>query len=156
MWVTPGDPGPSDVRFDVDTSADVHDISPYIYGTNQPDWNAGAKNLTLARADGQHRVEVQLWVGSACATKRWARGKPKAIEDLGDRRLLGERGDDTKSPPQPATPAGAHPLSPRLHPARTAAERTRPNLNCLEGPPRQGGTGLTRQLQHAFRKRFLC
>jgi hypothetical protein len=45
---------------------------------------------------GQHRVEVQLWVGSSCATKGWARGKPKAIEDLGDRRLLRDRGDEPK------------------------------------------------------------
>ena len=45
---------------------------------------------------GQDRVEVQLWVGSACATKRWARGKPKAVEDLRDRRLLGDGGDDAK------------------------------------------------------------
>ncbi len=45
---------------------------------------------------GQHRAEVQLRVGSACATKGWARGKPKAIEDLGDRRLLSDRGDEPK------------------------------------------------------------
>ena len=45
---------------------------------------------------GQHRVEVQLWVRSACAPKGWARGKPKAIENLGDRRLLSDRGDEPK------------------------------------------------------------
>jgi len=43
---------------------------------------------------GQDRVEVQLW--SARVRKGWARGKPKAIEDLGDRRLLGDRGDEPK------------------------------------------------------------
>jgi hypothetical protein len=37
-----------------------------------------------------------LWVRSACATKGWARGKPKAIEDLGDRRLLDDRRDEPK------------------------------------------------------------
>jgi hypothetical protein len=52
------------VRFDVDTSADVHDISPYIYGTNQPDWSASAKNLTLARAGG-NRWTAYNWENNA-------------------------------------------------------------------------------------------
>jgi Glycoside hydrolase family 44 len=63
-WITPGDPGTSDIQFEVDTSADVHPISPYIYGTNQPDWNGGARNLTLSRAGG-NRWTAYNWENNA-------------------------------------------------------------------------------------------
>src|SRR5579871_1210548 len=34
MVVAPGDPGAHDVLFTIDTTANRHAISPYIYGTN--------------------------------------------------------------------------------------------------------------------------
>ena len=44
----------------------------------------------------------------ACATKGWARGNPKAIEDLGDRRLLDDGGDE----PEPPSPLHGPPSTP--------------------------------------------
>src|SRR5262245_15800164 len=60
----PGDPGPVDVRIDVDSGAGVHAISPWIYGTNQPDWTGKSKYLTLARAGG-NRLTAYNWENHA-------------------------------------------------------------------------------------------
>src|SRR5262245_26986575 len=36
--VAPDDPGTADVRITIDSARDAHPISPFIYGTNAPDW----------------------------------------------------------------------------------------------------------------------
>lgn len=59
--IEPGDPGAADVRFDVDTTADVHAISPYIYGHNQPDLGIGT---TMVRAGG-NRWTAYNWENNA-------------------------------------------------------------------------------------------
>jgi hypothetical protein len=39
-------------QFTIDSSASRHPISPYIYGTNQPDWTSRSRGLRLARLGG--------------------------------------------------------------------------------------------------------
>ena len=51
--VIPGDPGAHDVLFALD-STNAHPISRYVYGTNQGDFAAEAKGLTMARVGGDH------------------------------------------------------------------------------------------------------
>ncbi|HVW24598.1 MAG TPA: glycoside hydrolase family 44 protein [Polyangiaceae bacterium] len=61
---TPGDPGAHDVLFTIDTTANRHAISPYIYGTNQGDLTKEAKNLTLTRVGG-NRLTAYNWETNA-------------------------------------------------------------------------------------------
>lgn len=62
--VTPGDPGAVDVRVEVDGTAAGTPISPFIYGTNQPDWSGSARRLTLARLGG-NRLTAYNWETNA-------------------------------------------------------------------------------------------
>jgi hypothetical protein len=62
--ITPGDPGAHDVLFTIDTTSNVHAISPYVYGTNQGDLKAEAKNLTLTRVGG-NRMTAYNWETNA-------------------------------------------------------------------------------------------
>jgi hypothetical protein len=64
MVVTPGDPGAHDVLFTIDTTANRHPISPYIYGTNQGDLTKEARNLTLTRVGG-NRLTAYNWETNA-------------------------------------------------------------------------------------------
>jgi hypothetical protein len=61
---TPGDPGKVDVTFTVDTTASVHPISPYIYGSNGGDFTKEAKGLALARVGG-NRLTAYNWETNA-------------------------------------------------------------------------------------------
>jgi hypothetical protein len=58
--VIPGDPGPHDVLFAIDSTTGAHPISPYIYGTNQGDLTAEAKGLTMTRVGG-NRMTAYNW-----------------------------------------------------------------------------------------------
>jgi hypothetical protein len=62
--ITPDDPGSADIQVRVDTGADVHGISPFIYGTNQPDWNGRGDRITLSRAGG-NRWTAYNWENNA-------------------------------------------------------------------------------------------
>lgn len=62
--ITPGDPGAHDVLFAIDSTANAHPISSYIYGTNQGDFKAEAKGLTLARIGG-NRMTAYNWETNA-------------------------------------------------------------------------------------------
>lgn len=62
--ITPDDPGPSDVRVTIDSGRDVHAISPFIYGTNSPDWTRDAALYTIARAGG-NRLTAYNWENNA-------------------------------------------------------------------------------------------
>lgn len=62
--ITPGDPGAHDVLFTIDTTSNVHAISPYVYGSNQGDLKAEAKNLTLTRVGG-NRLTAYNWETNA-------------------------------------------------------------------------------------------
>ncbi len=62
--IPPGDPGMGDVRFDIDSTMGVHAISPFIYGTNAPDWSGTAKHLAFARAGG-NRWTAYNWENNA-------------------------------------------------------------------------------------------
>jgi hypothetical protein len=64
MLVMPGDPGAHDVLFAVDSTMNAHPISPYIYGTNQGDLSAEAKNLTMTRVGG-NRLTAYNWETNA-------------------------------------------------------------------------------------------
>lgn len=50
--------------FAIDSTANTHAISPYIYGTNQGDFTAEAKGLTLARVGG-NRMTAYNWETNA-------------------------------------------------------------------------------------------
>jgi hypothetical protein len=52
------------VLFTVDSTRDVHAISPFIYGTNQGDFAAEARNLTLKRVGG-NRLTAYNWETNA-------------------------------------------------------------------------------------------
>ncbi len=62
--VTPGNPGASDVHFSIDTTRDVHPISPYIYGVNENNWSSNPMNLALGRAGG-NRWSAYNWENNA-------------------------------------------------------------------------------------------
>jgi Glycoside hydrolase family 44 len=64
MVVTPGDPGPHDVLFAIDSTTGAQPISPYIYGTNQGNLMAEAKGLTLTRMGG-NRMTAYNWETNA-------------------------------------------------------------------------------------------
>lgn len=63
--IVPGDPGPGDVTFAIDTSAQVHPISRYIYGKNfnGRTW-AQEPNLTMNRIGG-NRWSAYNWENNA-------------------------------------------------------------------------------------------
>ena len=52
------------VSLTVDASKDRHAISPYIYGTNAPDWKGRGRYLTLARQGG-NRMTAYNWENNA-------------------------------------------------------------------------------------------
>jgi hypothetical protein len=52
------------VIFRIDSSRDVRLIQPTIYGTNSPDWNGKARNLTLTRIGG-NRLTAYNWENNA-------------------------------------------------------------------------------------------
>jgi len=60
----PGSPGTADVTFSIDTTANAHAISPYVYGTNQGDLTKEAKGLTLTRMGG-NRLSAYNWETNA-------------------------------------------------------------------------------------------
>jgi hypothetical protein len=60
--VNPGDPGPHDVLFTLDSTANAHPISPYIYGANAS--ITSTKGLTLARVGG-NRMTAYNWETNA-------------------------------------------------------------------------------------------
>lgn len=62
--VTPDDPGAADVRVTIDSARDAHPISPFIYGTNAPDWAHDAALYTLARSGG-NRLTAYNWENNA-------------------------------------------------------------------------------------------
>jgi hypothetical protein len=62
--VSPEDPGPADVHFDIDAVAAGTPISPFIYGTNQPDWTTTARRLALTRMGG-NRLTAYNWETNA-------------------------------------------------------------------------------------------
>jgi len=51
------------VVFEID-GAKKQPISPYIYGTNQPDWRSHSKHLTLTRWGG-NRITAYNWETNA-------------------------------------------------------------------------------------------
>ena len=61
--IQPGDPGPTDVTFSIDTTMDVHPISPLIYGWNGADAIAD-DGQTLVRSGG-NRWTAYNWENNA-------------------------------------------------------------------------------------------
>ena len=69
--------------------------------------------------------------------QRWARGKPKAIEDLGDRRLLGDRGDDKEGSHRPhglCRILSVRERQPFLPPQSATSTPLRTLRTCVENP----------------------
>lgn len=62
--VRPDDPGVGDVALTIDTTEDVHPISPYVYGSNQPEWARDTGVVTLMRAGG-NRWTAYNWETNA-------------------------------------------------------------------------------------------
>src|SRR5437660_1515847 len=62
--IPPDDPGAADVHVTIDSSRDVHAISPFIYGTNAPDWAHDAALYTLGRSGG-NRLTAYNWENNA-------------------------------------------------------------------------------------------
>ena len=62
--VTPDDPGTADVRVTIDSARDAHPISPFIYGTNAPDWAHDGALYTLGRSGG-NRLTAYNWENNA-------------------------------------------------------------------------------------------
>jgi hypothetical protein len=60
----PGDPGAGDVAVTVDSTAERHPISPWIYGDNGADFDTWGANLTLTRAGG-NRFTAYNWENNA-------------------------------------------------------------------------------------------
>jgi hypothetical protein len=58
------DSSASPVVFTIDSTANVHAISPYIYGTNESKLPAGTKGLTLTRVGG-NRLSAYNWENNA-------------------------------------------------------------------------------------------
>jgi hypothetical protein len=58
-------PGPTgNVRFTIDSGVNRHPISPYVYGTNQPDWAGKSRGLRLGRLGG-NRWTAYNWETNA-------------------------------------------------------------------------------------------
>ena len=62
--VTPGDPGAHDVLVTIDTTANAHPVSPYVYGANGADFQTEAKDLTMSRVGG-NRLTAYNWETNA-------------------------------------------------------------------------------------------
>ncbi len=62
--IEPDDPGPSDLRIDIDTTTDRRAISPWIYGSNGADFSGWASHLTLTRSGG-NRLTAYNWENNA-------------------------------------------------------------------------------------------
>jgi hypothetical protein len=62
--LTPDDPGAADVRVTIDSARDVRAISPFIYGTNAPDWQRDAALYALTRSGG-NRLTAYNWENNA-------------------------------------------------------------------------------------------
>lgn len=62
--ITPDDPGAADIQVRVDTALDARPISPFIYGTNQPEWDGRGGHITLSRAGG-NRWTAYNWENNA-------------------------------------------------------------------------------------------
>jgi hypothetical protein len=62
--IAPGDPGPVDVSFTIDSSRAVHPISRFVYGHNGPDWDGRGARLTMGRAGG-NRWTAYNWENNA-------------------------------------------------------------------------------------------
>src|SRR5262245_39904782 len=62
--LVPDDPGAADVRVTIDSARDVRAISPFIYGTNAPDWGRDAALYTLTRSGG-NRLTAYNWENNA-------------------------------------------------------------------------------------------
>ncbi len=60
----PDDPGPADLTFEIDATRDARAISPFIYGTNQPDWTGKSRYLPFARSGG-NRFTAFNWENNA-------------------------------------------------------------------------------------------
>jgi hypothetical protein len=100
-FVTPGDPGASDVVFTIDSSGTTHPISPYVYGTNQGNFTGEAKGLTLSRVGG-NRLTAYNWENNASNA-----GSDYMYEN--DTYISASKvaGDPMKKAVQSATSAGA-------------------------------------------------
>jgi len=61
--ITPDMPGPSDVRFAIDSTSHAVPISPYIYGLNAPNWS-DASGATITRFGG-NRITAYNWENNA-------------------------------------------------------------------------------------------
>ena len=62
--IAPDDPGAADIQVRVDTALDVRAISPFIYGTNQPEWDGPGAHIKLSRAGG-NRWTAYNWENNA-------------------------------------------------------------------------------------------
>jgi hypothetical protein len=62
--ITPGDPGAADVHITIDSTRDMHSISPFIYGSNGPDWTNDAALYSMARSGG-NRMTAYNWENNA-------------------------------------------------------------------------------------------
>jgi hypothetical protein len=62
--ITPGAPGAADVHVTIDSTRDAHAISPFIYGSNGPDWTNDAALYSLARSGG-NRMTAYNWENNA-------------------------------------------------------------------------------------------
>ncbi|HLK57460.1 MAG TPA: glycoside hydrolase family 44 protein [Chthonomonadaceae bacterium] len=63
-WMLGAQAAPAEIHFQIDDSKNRVAISPYIYGTNQPDWKGTAKYLTLTRVGG-NRLTAYNWENNA-------------------------------------------------------------------------------------------
>jgi hypothetical protein len=61
--ITPGDPGATDVKFEIRIDRNVHAISPLIYRTNQPQ-NPAQNRYTVLRSGG-NRMTAYNWENNA-------------------------------------------------------------------------------------------
>jgi hypothetical protein len=62
--ITPGDPGAADVHVTIDSTRDLHAISPFVYGSNGPDWTNDAALYSVARSGG-NRMTAYNWENNA-------------------------------------------------------------------------------------------
>src|SRR5262249_54020540 len=60
--IPPGDAGPGDVQLTISSAMRPRPISPYIYGSNGPDWTRGG--VTLTRSGG-NRLTAYDWENNA-------------------------------------------------------------------------------------------
>ena len=58
MVIQPGDPGTTDITFDIQSTQGVHPISPYIYGVNDGSSQDGGRDDRARRRQPPHRVQL--------------------------------------------------------------------------------------------------